>query len=115
MKMPQVHPDDVGDLSQAKLTAHTPGPWIIRDDDIYQKHTVIDGAALHLGRIAHVVFTRSARNPSECIANARLIAAAPELLERLRDALNALRIYGPRGSLTIKQGESAIAKAEGRE
>ena len=61
------------------MSAHTKGPWVISG-----------GGSLHLSvlsqddeqTIADVWFIR--RDPEEGNANARLIAAAPELLEALR-------------------------------
>jgi hypothetical protein len=51
----------------------------------------------------------------ECYANARLIAAAPELLEALRDVLHH-QVYGTSTSLplAIERAQAAIVKAEGR-
>jgi len=59
---------------------HTPGPWMVRRQRIF--NPALTGA----GDIAHV-FKKGAREDSnfapdqESQANARLIAAAPELLE----------------------------------
>jgi len=48
-------------------------------------------------------------------ANACLIAAAPELLEGLRDAVADLKvIYGTTWTGQFAKAEAAIAKAEGR-
>jgi hypothetical protein len=52
----------------------------------------------------------------ECEANARLIAAAPELLDALKDVLIALE--DPQSSVTMSvlhNAQNVIAKAEGRE
>lgn len=66
------------------MSAHTKGPWVISG-----------GGSLHLSvlsqddeqTIADVWFIR--RDPEEGNANARLIAAAPELLEALRQLLHS--------------------------
>jgi len=54
---------------------HTPGPWIIRDGSFIDAPTM---TCLANVRAAHVA------DNFECQANAKLIAAAPDLLEALR-------------------------------
>ena len=90
------------------MNKHTPGPWKLRqtfnDDDCSHE---IDGIAL--------VFRSEQAN-----ANARLIAAAPELLEALKlvvaydegnhiDGLEMMLAY----SKALDAVRAAIAKAEG--
>lgn len=86
---------------------HTPGPWSA------DKATYHNGYVEHFVRrdgdaiaIVGDVTDPETRLPSK--VNARLIAAAPDLLEALKDALE----YIP----TTLQGRAraAIAKAEGR-
>lgn len=57
---------------------HTPGPWVFYDDSNDGKTNRIEIVALGktVARIYHSV-------PAEDLPNARLIAAAPELLEAL--------------------------------
>ena len=98
-------------------TKHTPGPWKVN----------LNGAVLSFNGdiIPHLMtLTRSGEiTESEYEANARLIVAAPELLEALKIAskkLNALyagRTPNDETSVIdslIQDIESAIAKAEGR-
>lgn len=59
----------------------TPGPWTGRDVGIARQ----DDAGLQLG----FIMTFDEKRRDECAANAHLIAAAPELLEALQDALHA--------------------------
>lgn len=61
------------------LVKHTPGPWQV-DGDRNQSEMIIRQASSH-GRIAYMEFTTGYADADE--ANARLIAAAPELLEAL--------------------------------
>jgi hypothetical protein len=66
------------------MSKHTPGPWAISSGDfILQNHAAVD-APKH-GALALVVWKMEddGRSP-ECEANARLIAAAPDLLEALK-------------------------------
>lgn len=97
--------------------SHTPGPWVKdiakwRDEDAESEMIMVFGKeGVGYGRIAHVY----AECGGEVEANARLIAAAPELLEALESARNWI---GPNSTqLTrleiVSIMESAIAKALG--
>jgi len=91
-------------------TTHTPGPWGLR----HSGKTVV--SLPHTSPEAREVIACSIENT----ANARLIAAAPELLDALRDAISQAKWYGPRnpdelgGKFTcevIAKAEAAIARA----
>ena len=88
---------------------HTPGPWAIWQGwgakDIAIR-PVIGGRTMTL-TLARV-FTESVTEKQEALANARLIAAAPELLEALKDSYP----YIDNDALRKRIG-SALAKAEG--
>jgi len=62
-------------------TKHTPGPWI------YGTHQ--DSAMVQTAEPCKTVATIYAKAPSEREANARLIAAAPDLLEALERIASA--------------------------
>jgi hypothetical protein len=103
---------------------HTPGPWEIgsinkRDKNLWWSavftpkstgkfHTPRAGEALGVDR-------------EECEANARLIAAAPDLLEALRGLLRETKAKNPSPKVGkdfsllvhIEGARKAIAKAEG--
>jgi hypothetical protein len=102
---------------------HTPGPWHVEteadweDDEptLYVCHagTVCDGTTVCNFPPSHwaTLDTRA--------ANARLIAAAPDLLEALREANRLLGDIpaakgNPRVADAITANRKAIAKAEGR-
>ena len=82
---------------------HTPGPWTTEETPLSSRSTgrwhVFDG----FGTTA-VVFGYD----DEAAANARLIAAAPELLEALKDVLAKRGHPGDRDD----NARAAIAKAE---
>lgn len=87
--------------------AHTPGPWTINGTAIEAEDKEQRGIL-----IAHV-FDEDDNGAAEHDANARLIAAAPELLERLKARRGGCRCAGeecPR----CKADDAVIAKAEGR-
>ena len=88
---------------------HTPGPWIVGNGKniactIYDKYGQ---------RIANsfdgVMVTQ--RSDAQCEANARLIAAAPDMLEALQDCRRALEIANFTQELAVV--DAAIAKATG--
>ena len=106
------------------VAGHTPGPWVIYDDgpdgsDVILAH--IDEENYDIAYIA-----ADERPEDEKKANARLIAAAPDLLEALRAAVEYLgcALRGANLKATGYDREAgveeyqaalaAIAKAEGR-
>lgn len=78
----------------------TPGPWTGKDVGIAKQ----DDAGLQLG----FIMTFDEKRRDECAANARLIAAAPELLEALQDLQARACIY-----VNTSKAEAAINKATG--
>lgn len=85
--------------------SHTPGPWHVYRDEINDE----DGLT-----VAHAVrFVPPYRAQSD--ANARLLAAAPDLLEALCLAHDYLAANGWEGDARMEPILAAIAKAEGRE
>ena len=81
--------------------SHTLGPWKV--DRPY-----IRGA----GRV--IATLESGRNEGEDAANARLIAAAPELFEALENLMDFL-FHGKKDRQTILRATAALAKARGDE
>ncbi|MGP5757726.1 hypothetical protein [Pseudomonas aeruginosa] len=97
------------------MSKHTPGPWHVGGPN---KCTIYDKHGQRLANSFEGVMATQ-RTDSECEANARLIAAAPELLEALK---GMLEVYGgqynddclPKSSSEldlIQQARAAIAKA----
>lgn len=97
-------------------TKHTPGPWIYKFNKTREKYK-IDGLRWEgFARVyAHTrdAITGKITNQEEGEANARLIAAAPELLEALQLALKTLKLNHQFFSEWPECGviESAIKKA----
>jgi hypothetical protein len=63
-------------------TQHTPGPWKIRSIGVNGSQTVYA-----MRNDVATAYDRAPMVKGECEANAQLIAAAPELLEALQEAL----------------------------
>jgi hypothetical protein len=102
-------------------TSHTPGPWIVEKP--YQQHGMFISGP-NTGLICKLyspdVHLCNLNIPVSVEANARLIAAAPELLAALYDALHF--VEDMETDLSFKNGivkkhvatiRAAIAKAEG--
>lgn len=89
--------------SYAATARHTPGPWRVVSDFVGPFRVVNEKDST----IAAAGYT----NSSEAMANAELIAAAPELLEALKDCVSGLADMEPKLEARI---HAAIAKAEGR-
>jgi len=90
------------------MSKHTPGPWTIRS---------IPGHLFEL-RDAHndpILKIRGGMLP--ILADSRLIAAAPEMLEALSRLVKAINVPTPDPLIvmaTIEQAKAAITKAEGK-
>lgn len=80
---------------------HTPGPWLLTG------FTVCD--TTHHQRIASLWPVLAGPLREEAEANARLIAAAPELLEALEDAVALCKAHG----YDMRGADQIIAKARG--
>jgi hypothetical protein len=91
---------------------HTPGPWYWDDEDAlpWTDYDGVEHAPFLVDRNGRYVMTGSdIRIPKE--ANARLISAAPELLEALKELRDW---YKDATGLPAVAANAAIAKAEGR-
>lgn len=98
-------------------TEHTPGPWMIKWRDGGAKINPEDGHGFLADVRMRPTYTH---NTEEYGANARLIAAAPDLLEALEGLLkNAPRPKSIRKdfsyTLYLEAAKTAIAKARGTE
>lgn len=97
---------------------YTPGPWTItgrKDRDWLFAEIVSEGAGLMVAEIRGATFIDGIEH-AEHSANARLIAAAPEMLEALKLIQRDLNIPGlPFCTMSAALAVGlAIAKAEGQ-
>ena len=100
-----------------KLDRHTPGPW---KEGYYTGDIYAELVAGHSwSRIAAVTGEASGLiTPDEAEANARLIAAAPDMLEALEQAWHLIHSFGPKPkdstyTIVADKARAAIAKAKG--
>lgn len=105
-------------------TKHTPGPWVVFIPLDCSSADICGPTSWKRpeAKLAHITsLSRYAPHldgfRDEQEANARLIAAAPDLLEALKDCLLRFTEAFPASSEyePIKLGFAAIAKAEGRQ
>ncbi len=81
------------------MTTHTPGPWTIDDDRFIVSNKMLIGQTFN--------------TCDEYSANARLIAAAPDLLEALEYLVGAYDIAAPTAD-DWDRARLAISKAKGK-
>lgn len=100
----------------AQGSLHTPGPWRERapniDGEVDEHYREITAGVGHFPdeRGESGFKLTSFISP----ADARLIAAAPDLLEALKDAANELWSVPAASTMVLNKVRAAIAKAEGR-
>ena len=90
------------------MSAHTPGPWSVGDD---AGNGVVPLADVPVPDVVVAML------PSTHHANARLIAAAPDLLAALKQVVSSAfphPVNHPTMTAAWKVAQAAIAKAEGR-
>jgi hypothetical protein len=129
----------------AKKTKHTPGPWKVSDkmmtDELVCRHDTLGAwvySCRYIEGAGKLLATAQSDEPigagrkgghpqvesrDEMLANARLIAAAPDLLDALKGLFEHCtmihRVWGDgsnrkEADAAIAAGKAAIAKAEGR-
>lgn len=92
------------------MSGHTPGPWTIKPSDV-DGHFSVESANLIEGDYVAEAYDE---------ADARLIAAAPDLLETMQTIIAALREARDSGVSSVSREDliaaaaTAINKAEGR-
>lgn len=96
------------------MSWHTLGPWTHYDDSVNPQHRHMIAA---MGKtVAHIYCTNGDEIADK--ANARLIAAAPDLLEALMNSDSLLQALGtiddPILQVARRLNRAAIAKAEGK-
>ncbi len=102
-------------------TQHTPGPWFAVNDgtSIHDRLTRFDEYGARIGETPNAIadiYTMPRLGERE--ANARLIAAAPELVAALKSLSEAVRDAGKEGTAgnlahAEVQARATLAKAEG--
>lgn len=97
---------------------HTPGPWFVWEGDVYAGSPTVKQRGRLEGHRAQVCTVEDYEAPKTVArANARLIAAAPDLLEALegivREFDSMVILVSPVIQHLIESSRAAIAKAKG--
>jgi hypothetical protein len=98
------------------MSKHTPGPWVIDDSNPNLVARLVNGVYEYVCAVEPSSFSNRECNQEQEEADARLIAAAPDLLEALKMAMldwENMRVVPP-ASRPHKAARAAIAKAEGK-
>ena len=93
--------------------SHTPGPWSLSGESVYA--TRVDGPDGNKVALAQYLLS-DGRSIPEAIANARLISAAPDLLEACELAIHKLKSIpstdlGGHHDRVLMKLEDAVSKA----
>lgn len=101
------------------MTKHTPGPWAV-----YKGQSRLNQRVKHLAKVCIVdkddpVAVTYGHTLSEAKGNARLIAAAPELLAALKDLRGKVQAHPTHSNDKamrdrLARCDAAIARAEGK-
>lgn len=102
----------------SSASKHTPGPWFVGYGEgvtggraaasVYWDETNVCEQVIRKGD-AVVCYVASVRKEDDLLPDARLIAAAPDLLEALRECLSCE--FAVTDKAAIAKAEAAIAKA----
>jgi hypothetical protein len=97
---------------------HTPGPWKVTKSSERKTLCVVNDDTWICGELQ--ALNGTAIDERECLANARLIAAAPEMYEALEQAEACMSIVEPRSDKAeylriLGVIRAVIGKAEGRQ
>lgn len=91
---------------------HTPGPWFVTGKGLSR---YVEGC-VSPGVVQEVAWCGATEVPEQMEANARLIGAAPELIEAAKAALNYIENTESELGIKLNSGDKlrwAIAKATG--
>lgn len=99
------------------MSKHTKGLWAVVEHDHAICIQTESPSKTKYGASRYAAIGGFDRNDraqlEEARANARLIAAAPELLEALTDCVEHMHWTQPQGEAALKKAKAAIAKATG--
>ena len=112
--MPNTKPQ----TNAAREAGHTPGPWSLQHDALYRRGFLVrdKGGQGYVVAACDSIANTGAKYVNESLeANARLIAAAPELLTALIKIERGVRLWMTEGvsEADMTDARAAIAKAKG--
>lgn len=98
------------------MSKHTPGPWSFGQDTIFSGNGDKNSKVIAATNISIKYSPKRYISLKEDRANAILIAAAPDLLENLRECISVIKelqyLYSEKiGTSALNNAEAAILKA----
>jgi spermidine/putrescine-binding protein len=94
------------------MSKHTPGPWVTGNGKNGTRAET--SVYAEIGDIyVKIAWCDATLGYPHCVANARLIAAAPDLLEALKTLPQSLAATDDDLNRWLERAKAAIAKAEG--
>ncbi len=94
------------------MSGHTPKPWMYDDDCVGVSDTPWDKEPFITSRICNMVGDHITTGEND--ANGVLIAAAPDMLEVLKEIERVFPVVVPGIDSFVEMAHKAIAKAEGK-
>lgn len=95
------------------MSTHTPAPWTIEEYGDDETPNLVIHRGETENRICFMAMPGSHGDPAMIEADARLIAAAPNLLNTLNSIVQILEVGGFVGDDLLDKASAAIAKATG--
>jgi hypothetical protein len=92
------------------MSKHTPGPWVIDDSNPNLVARLVNGVYEYVCAVEPSSFSNRECNQEQEEADARLIAAAPDLLDALKDLCSDDLLNQDKWD----NARAAIARAEGK-
>jgi hypothetical protein len=106
------------EIEEWDMTQHTPGPWTYGPPKTNSRRVFMPNDTVEItcrggpyGGLVAALYKTNFASPGMDEANARLIAAAPDMLEVLKRVEESLTALGAKGE-PLKSIRAAIAKAE---
>jgi hypothetical protein len=97
------------------MSKHTPGPWVAEFEETYNVRGPDEGRVAICMNLKGRYGLGGRRTGAESAANARLIAAAPDLLETLRELVDGMPDVEDSEGRVLFRARAAIAKATGEQ
>lgn len=99
------------------MSQFTPGPWTIEGPDFVGDYNILHPAnSLAVAGVTSdkTIVVTNLREPREVAANARLIAASPELYKECRLFVERVERGEIRSTETYERMKAVLAKADGK-
>ena len=100
-------------MANETKTTFTPGPWTLEEGSAEEDGQIFDALVVVATATPDEMITAIPSHDAEALANARLIAAAPDMLAVCQRLIRAIGVNGPLLSKLSVDAQKAIDKATG--